>query len=273
MIQAEHKWDDDELDLFRAGRGEAPAAASAGGVFAALGLDGPIGPDGGAGLEQPPVSQVAPISSPEVTAAQGPKPAPPSGIFARPLPWIGAGGVLLALIPAALLLSRGQSEATSSDQPSQQQATDATDSNKSGRDAGEDSKTRAATEGDGAADDALAVELSDLEEAEPQSGARAEARKTSPSASDAARPSLAEELKIIKDARQKLNAGDLAGAEATLSVHQKKFQPPRLSSEALVLRVEILIKRGKMAEARALAAPLMKENSPYRARMETLLSK
>ena len=47
MTRAERKWDQEELDLFQAGRAEAPPAGSAEGVLAALGIEGPAGPGGG----------------------------------------------------------------------------------------------------------------------------------------------------------------------------------------------------------------------------------
>jgi hypothetical protein len=106
---------------------------------------------------------------------------------------------------------------------------------------------------------------------EPEAGAR-KSTPTTQKAEATQRPSLAEELAIIKQARAKLNAGDLAGCEAALTTHRQKFTPPRLASEALVVRVELLLKRGQREQAKRLAAPLMKDNSPYRARMETLLS-
>lgn len=258
MIRAEHNWDDDELELFRAGRDEAPSAGSANGVLAALGLDGPVGPDGGG--DTSPVSSVEPAGRTPVPPPVETQPAV-SGIFARPLTWIGAGGVVLALIPAALFLGSGDSGTSEAISPPEEVSTRAASGTLAER-ANVDAP-------EGVADEPAAIELSDLEEVEPESSAVNEAPTQK---AESRRPSLAEELAIIKKARASLNAGDLAGCEAALTIHKQKFSPPRLASEALVVRVELLLRRGQREQAKRLAAPLMRANSPYRARMETLLS-
>src|SRR5690606_29446671 len=100
MTKAERKWDQGELDLFSAGRAETPSSKSAAGVLAALGLDEGMGPGGG---EEAPVSGF----QPQPAAIPAPR---ASGIFSRPLAWVG-GGVLLALVPAAFVLN-GENEAS-----------------------------------------------------------------------------------------------------------------------------------------------------------------
>lgn len=258
MTFAGRDWEDDELELFRAGKGEAPPAGSAAGVFAALGLDGPIGPDGG---DAGPVSSVEPAGTTPVPEAVQPTAPSASGIFARPLTWIGAGTVALALISAGLWLGSSDGQ-TSTSAATPNVAVES-------EPVSEATGVQAAAPVEATKEDE-AIALSDLEEIEePASPTQAGPNQKLDSAE---RPSLAEELALIKRARSSLNAGDLAGCQAALAEHGKKFNPPRLASEALVVRVELLVKQGKTAEARRLAAPLMRENSPYRARMETLLS-
>jgi len=182
------------------------------------------------------------------------------------------GGVLLALVPAALLL-KGSQEANTDVASSALQIVDEGNSSVA-------QNPRKVTGDTLVVDDAAVVQLADLAEepASPNAGSRKLRSESATSMIDkadeapSARPSLAEELAIIKQARDRLSAGDVRGAESALSEHAQKFQPPRLSSEARVIRVEILMKQGKKEEARQVAAPLMKENSPYRARMETLFS-
>jgi hypothetical protein len=262
MTKAERKWDQGELDLFSAGRAETPSSKSAAGVLAALGLDGSPGPGGG---EDAPVSGFH--SQPVPPSASAPL---GSGIFSRPLAWVG-GGILLALVPAAFVLG-GSPEANDDHSVPSSSVPDS--SINAMPDAPSEASEKSATSPDSAV-----VQLAELAE-EPSAPRSSTKRVATESAAAAAaesgpqvgRPSLGEELAIIKQARDRLSSGDMRGAEAALSQHAQRFQPARLASEARVIRVEILMKQGKTTEAKQLAAPLMTENSPYRARMETLLS-
>jgi hypothetical protein len=115
----------------------------------------------------------------------------------------------------------------------------------------------------------------------PKAAAPAESRSALPSgegqpasasaAADSAEPSLAEEVALIRRARTQLSSGDTAGALATLDEHTARFKKPKLSSEATVLRIDALLRSGKQAEARRLAAPIIASDSPYATRVRTLV--
>jgi hypothetical protein len=110
----------------------------------------------------------------------------------------------------------------------------------------------------------------------PQSAA--EPALVAPAAANSARArvpskpaSLAEELAAIRAARAKLGAGDASGAIAALDDYARRFPDGKLRPEATVIRVEALVKRGDRASARSVAAPLLRDESPYSKRLHNLL--
>lgn len=255
-MTAEHSYNDDELRLLRAARLETPPEGSAAGVFAALGL-APVGPVPGPEGEPAPVSSARPLTRVE---------APPrSGIFAKPAAWVALGGAaLLALSPWALSVEapeKNSAPVTRMAEPEPVQ-----------KELAPNEKVFTLAELDAGTDP-------DLEPSRtaPLAAGSTPAEVGRTESEDAANavtlgPSLADELAQIKKARGFLQAGDLSGCAGALAEHSRRFSPPRLSTEALVIRVELLLRQGKTAEAKRLAAPLLTENSPYRARISTLLS-
>lgn len=250
-------WDADESALFGAGRSDGPSAESKAGLYAALGLAPPL-PGGGGEPHSSPLS--APIPEPVIQ----------SGIFARPIARLAAGaGALAIAIPAFLWTQSEGSDANSQEtsaqveqtQPADRVLAPATDRTKS------DSSEATAPP---ATSDAVAIDslppVTDTQ-LKPHSAGSAKATIS------AERPTLKEELAHLQRARAELNSGNISQCEALLQEHHTRFVPPRLASEARVLRVEAYVAQGRMAEAKATAAPLLKADSPYRARMETLLSK
>ena len=251
-------WGADESALFDAARGDGPSAESSAGLYAALGLAPPL-PGGGGEGQSSPYGAPIPVFEPVVQ----------SGIFARPIARLAAGaGALAIAIPAFLWMQGGDTESSSNESVAQVEAKPV------------DERQPAAQEVVVADDSAAA------ESAQPESEAVAidslptvtdshvKVPSASAKASDATqRPTLKEELAHLQRARAALNSGNISLCEALLQEHRNRFVPPRLASEARVLRVEAYVAQGRMAEAKATAAPLLKSDSPYRARMETLLSK
>lgn len=263
MLEQAEPWDEGELDLINAGKAEGPPDSSLGSLYSALGLDPVQGLPSEEGLSseggQPGAASEAPL-------------APSSGIFARPAVLAGTGAVVvaLALMPTWPKLFGNEPAASLS----------------------ENTATSVAPEkGQGFAEkvaDLQPAERAPVEKAttadkDPKSLASpahkskkaplaqtGEKKTTQPEKSKG--PSLADEIALLKKARGLMASGDWSAAQAALTQHRKQFVPARLSAEARVIRVEILLKTGKRAEASRAAAPLMKKNSPYRARMETLLS-
>jgi hypothetical protein len=87
----------------------------------------------------------------------------------------------------------------------------------------------------------------------------------------ATEPSLAAELDAIRPAKARLAAGDAAGALARVRQYRAQFPKGRLAVEATVIEVEALVKLGQRSAAEKLAAPLLQGESPYAARLRTLL--
>lgn len=238
-------WGAEEMDLFQAAREESPSAESRDGLYGALGLTPPA-PGGG----EPQSSE---LSNQGATLEVGAR----SGIFAKPLARLAAGvGVLALSVPAYLLVqsSGAESEAAveSVVEPHAEIRT---------------------------AMPAAVPEHELVQAEEPTDAARSidelpEEKSVAPSRAKkkAERPSLKEELALLQRARAALGSGNISQCEALLQEHRTRFVPPRLASEARVLRVESLVGQGRIGEAKSLAAPLLKADSPYRARMETLLS-
>ncbi|HEX2878902.1 MAG TPA: hypothetical protein VHO25_05135, partial [Polyangiaceae bacterium] len=86
-----------------------------------------------------------------------------------------------------------------------------------------------------------------------------------------AEPSLAAELDAIRPAKTRLAAGDAAGALAQVRQYRSQFPKGRLAVEATVIEVEALVALGQRSAAEKRAAPLLKGDSPYAARLRTLL--
>lgn len=87
----------------------------------------------------------------------------------------------------------------------------------------------------------------------------------------ASEPSLAAELDAIRPAKARLASGDAAGALAQVRQYRAQFPKGRLGVEATVIEVEALVALGQRSAAERLAAPLLKGDSPYAARLRTLL--
>lgn len=246
-------WGAEEMDLFQAAREESPSADSRAGLYGALGLTPPA-PGGG----EPQGSE---LSNQGATLEVGAR----SGIFAKPLARLAAGvGVLALSVPAYLAVqsSGGDSEAAAVEKVVEPHA-----------------EIRTAMPASAGPAAAAAPEHELVQAEEPTDAARSidelpEEQSVAPRRAEkkAERPSLKEELALLQRARAALGSSNISQCEALLQEHRTRFVPPRLASEARVLRVESLVAQGRIGEAKSLAAPLLKADSPYRARMETLLS-
>lgn len=71
---------------------------------------------------------------------------------------------------------------------------------------------------------------------------------------------LAEELKALDRARSALRAGDAAGALQELARYDRAYPRGALRSEALMVRVEALVRSGRKTEAEKLAEPILTAN-------------
>ncbi|MEP7050257.1 MAG: outer membrane protein assembly factor BamD [Pseudomonadota bacterium] len=88
-------------------------------------------------------------------------------------------------------------------------------------------------------------------------------------------PSLAEEVAVIRSAKQALAAGDAAQALHELHVYQAHFPGGRLAQEANIVRIEALLKSGNRAAADAAADRFLAAHpdSPYAPRVHTLIGR
>jgi hypothetical protein len=86
-----------------------------------------------------------------------------------------------------------------------------------------------------------------------------------------AEPSLAAEMDAIRPAKARLASGDAQGALAQLRQYRAQFPAGRLGVEATVIEVEALVASGQRGAAEKLAAPLINGDSPYAARLRSLL--
>gem|GEM_PF-4672407 len=258
MLEHAEPWDEGELDLINAGKADVPPESSLGSVFSALGLD--------------PVQSLPSAEGETGAATEAPVP-PSSGIFARPAVLAGAGAVVvlaLALIPTwpTLFGNKSVKHATErSTAPVAQEEVPSSAEVSPDLDSLKKVPVKEATSDDQGAAALPAPSQQSKKTAPTRSGDNSKTR-----AEKSKRPSLAEELALLKKARGLMASGYWSAAQAALNEHKKRFVPARLSAEARVIRVEILLKTGKRAAANRAAAPLMRKNSPYRARMETLLS-
>lgn len=245
-------WGAEELDLFQAAREEGPSAESSAGLYAALGLTPPA-PGGGE-----PMDNLAPNQGAALEAGAR------SGIFAKPLARLAAGvGVIALAVPAyfAQQSSDAEAEAVVIETPEAPEARLRSAQPAPAR--GEQQEVVAEVPVQTASTAARSID----ELPEERVVAPVKVKK------EVERPSLKEELALLQRARTALSSGNISACEALLQEHRTKFVPARLASEARVLRVESLMAQGRKAEAEKLAAPLLRGDSPYRARMETLLSK
>jgi hypothetical protein len=88
------------------------------------------------------------------------------------------------------------------------------------------------------------------------SAARLSAKRAPSPAGDA----LAAELAALDRARAALRGGDAPGALALLRDYERAHPSGALRSEALLLRVEALVRAGRKAEAERIAAPIIAQN-------------
>ena len=94
-----------------------------------------------------------------------------------------------------------------------------------------------------------------------------------PSVSKPGAPSLAEELAAVETARALLARGDAKGCLTQLALYDKTFPRGVLAQEAVVLRIDALVRSGDRAGARVLADRALAGNrsSPYAARIRSLV--
>jgi hypothetical protein len=85
--------------------------------------------------------------------------------------------------------------------------------------------------------------------------------------------SLSEELAALDAARRQLSGGDAQRALRSLDDYARRFQRPRLTTEATVLRIEALVASGNRASAQRLGRAFLarQSNSPYERRVRSLL--
>ncbi len=275
------EWGELERSLFRAGREEAPAATRAS-VLAALGLEGPgPGPGGNGGGGR--------VHTSEPSRPIPWSPSPAAGGNAGK--WL-AGVAVAVAIPAAIWLLRPAPSSAGAPEsvavPATQVEVKDVHAASQGVPGSASQNPKAQLEGSAQADDAAqngaalaSAALAKSASGAPKAPAPSEARSALPegevqptsaaAAASSAEPSLAEEVALIRRARTQLSSGDAAGALASLDEHTARFKKPKLSSEATVLRIDALLRSGKQAEARRLAAPIIASDSPYATRVRTLV--
>jgi hypothetical protein len=86
---------------------------------------------------------------------------------------------------------------------------------------------------------------------------------------------LAREIRRIDEARLVIRGGNGERGLALLGDYNQEFPRGVLSQEALLLRVEALVRSSKRAQARALAEDLLKRapDTPHRQRLESLVGR
>lgn len=94
-----------------------------------------------------------------------------------------------------------------------------------------------------------------------------------PSAASTSTSTLLAEVAALADARRALASGDAAESLRLLDVHDRRFDPPALSAEATILRIEALVAVGRIDEARGLATRFVTAHpdSPYAQRVASLV--
>jgi len=110
--------------------------------------------------------------------------------------------------------------------------------------------------------ESLAVEAPS-ETLKPTTGSRPSAEKSS----------IADEMRVLDEARRALSAGDGAGTIHALDAYRKQFPRGSFSQEAVLLRIQALVQVGDHAAARALAQRFRDRNpnSPHLRRIESIL--
>lgn len=100
-----------------------------------------------------------------------------------------------------------------------------------------------------------------------------ERKRPRPAPSAAAQPGLAEELKGVERIRQELEASPAKGLAAAVE-QQRMFAHGVLAPERELLRIEALLRLGRVSEARARAARARSASGdqPYRDQIQKLLS-
>jgi len=101
-----------------------------------------------------------------------------------------------------------------------------------------------------------------------------------PSAVGAAAPvpaeaaSIADEIRMLDEARRAQAAGDGAGAIRALDDYQRKYPRGALAEESALLRIEALARLGKVSAAKGLAQKFRAAhpNSPHLRRIESVLA-
>jgi hypothetical protein len=104
--------------------------------------------------------------------------------------------------------------------------------------------------------------------------APSEALKPAPSShSSTDKASIADEMRVLDEARRTLSAGDGSGTIRVLNAYRKQFPHGSFSQEAVLLRIQALVQVGDHAGARALAQRFRDRNpnSPHLRRIETIL--
>jgi hypothetical protein len=104
--------------------------------------------------------------------------------------------------------------------------------------------------------------------------APSEALKPAPSShSSTDKASIADEMRVLDEARRTLSAGDGAATMRVLDAYRKQFPRGSFSQEAVLLRIQALVQVGDHAAARALAQRFRDRhpNSPHLRRIETIL--
>lgn len=111
-----------------------------------------------------------------------------------------------------------------------------------------------------------------LAEPEPQVAAPTTPPPSAPSIKPAV-PSIAEETRAIDQARRELSAGNASGALGTLDAYDRLPGPRRLQQEALLLRMDALVKAGNAGAARVVAKSLLDQSpsGPHAARARQVL--
>jgi hypothetical protein len=109
-----------------------------------------------------------------------------------------------------------------------------------------------------------ALEVAPAAEPAPAPSARSSAtsarRAPAPASSSGDADALGAELAALDRARSALRGGDAPGALDRLAEYDRTYPRGALRSEALLLRVEALVRSGRKAEAERLAAPILKAN-------------
>jgi hypothetical protein len=105
------------------------------------------------------------------------------------------------------------------------------------------------------------------------SSIEARAPKTAPSAQEKP-PTLADEIAVLDDARHALSDGRPSNALSVLDSYAKRFPSGAMAPEAMLLRIEALVKSGDRSAALRLAETLRTDDphSPYSERVRSLLN-